>query len=327
MEYKNILLLFIILLSLMFFYSLSSYKSLMIGVAVEGINFPSVEIDKLKKNLGFNPAMMMFYLSWTDKNNQQQVMLSLASLNNIWKQGSLPCLTWEPKDVLASDVLKGLWDEYLNNMVNMMKSYDKPIIIRLAHEMNLQSYHWGVNSNDYNENTPILYREFFRYIYKFFQDRKVYNVIFAFSPNVDSLPNTSWNRISNYYPGDAWVDIVGLDGYNFGSSMVQNKDGWTSTWRLFSDIFSSAYQELKKISSKKPFFIFETASSLDGGDRIFWVQDALKTARQWNIKGLIWFNINKETDWRLTDKEKKLLKTISAQKWAKEVVFEKKRSH
>jgi mannan endo-1,4-beta-mannosidase len=194
-------------------------KPFILGVAVEGTEFSYLKLNLLEKDMGVKPGIVLFYLPWPFITEQNSSILVKRSLNIIWQSGLLPCLTWEPFNVLAEDVLRGNWDVYLENFIKEIKAYNNPVILRFAHEMNLDHYHWGVKKNNFNSKTPELYKELFRYIVKFFQKNQVNNVLFAFSPNAESIPDIAWNDMINYYPGDAFVDIIGLDGYNFGTSM------------------------------------------------------------------------------------------------------------
>jgi hypothetical protein len=42
------------------------------------------------------------------------------------------------------------------------------------------------------------------------------------------VPEEAWNDWGNLYPGDAYVDWMGVDGYNWGTSQVGSK------WRAFT---------------------------------------------------------------------------------------------
>ena len=70
--------------------------------------------------------------------------------------------------------------------------------------------------------------------------------------------NLEWRRsnLQKLYPGDSYVDWVGLSGYNWAGS--------PSTWRTFSQIFKLSLGYLSAITSK-PVFIAETASNEAGG--------------------------------------------------------------
>ncbi len=69
-------------------------------------------------------------------------------------------------------------------------------------------------------------------------------------------------------------------------------------WQSFTSLFSSGYQ--KVLGLGKPIMIAETASSESGGDKGAWIASTFSTEIPQNfprIEALIWFNINKETDW------------------------------
>lgn len=326
----SIILVLIAVIAGLFYFGQIKKNSLILGLALEGTNFSKTELNALQEEVGFQPGIIMFYLAWPDEDEQSGAIFPKDALQTIWSSKAVPCLSWEPQEILAQEIIQGRWDAYLSRFAEEVKQFEKPVIIRFAHEMNLEHYHWGVRKTNYNYKTPPLYKKMFQYVYTFFKNKKASNALFAFCPNTDSIPNVFWNRIANYYPGDNFVDIIGLDGYNFGTSMKAEKDGWNSSWRSFDEVFSISFQELKKIAPRKPLLIFETGSSNFGGDRRIWLKNALDTAQRWQIKGLIWFQVDKETDWRLSTKERKILKkqtfNQAAQKWAKELANEKRKT-
>ncbi|MBI4795197.1 MAG: hypothetical protein HY790_05055 [Deltaproteobacteria bacterium] len=113
----------------------------------------------------------------------------------------------------------------------------------------------------------------------------------GFCPNAESLPNpvqdpqASWNRASNYYPGDDYVDLLGMDGYNWGTTQTMEKNGWQSRWRSFQEIFAPMYQELRSLSPHKPLLVFETASAMEGGDKAWWIKETMPLLRSWQVQG------------------------------------------
>jgi beta-mannanase len=119
------------------------------------------------------------------------------------------------------------------------------------------------------------------------------NALWVFCPNAASVPGDSWNVWSNYYPGDAYVDWMGLDGYNWGTTMTG------STWQSFSSIASLIYSGLA--AKGKPVMIPETASAEVGGDKAAWIAAILPSLKSQfpQIKAFVWFDMNKETDWRV----------------------------
>ena len=73
--------------------------------------------------------------------------------------------------------------------------------------------------------------------------------------------------LENLYPGDAVVDRVGLDGYNWGTTQA-----W-STWQSFGEVFGPGVAELDALSSR-PIHVTETgAPEGAGGDKAAWITD------------------------------------------------------
>jgi hypothetical protein len=297
------------------------YPSLFWGFVVEGYPITQSKLDSLFAETAVHPDMIVFYLQWPNKDQKQESIKS--SLEVIWENGAVPCITWEPmtindereKAIPYQNILNGSYDSYLKSFAEEIRSWGKPLVIRFAHEMNLSRYHWGTEIEEYGEKSPEIYKKLFRYIVAFFRKNKTTNVLWAFSPNAESIPNEPWNDVKNYYPGDEYVNLLGMDGYNWGSEEKAKKSShknWVSSFRSFQQIFKPLYVQLKLIAPKKPIIIFETASTERKGDpsKMEWLEDALETAREWGVKGIIWFQVNKEEDWRIISEanEKPFLK-------------------
>jgi hypothetical protein len=200
-------------------------------------------------------------------------------------------------------ILNGQYDEYLISIAKEIKEWNNPLMIRLAHEMNLERYHWGGTSEQFNDDSPNQYVKMFRYIVNLFNKYHTENVLWVFCPNVDSVPNSLWNKTSHYYPGDEYVDILGMDGYNWditAEMAKEKKQSWNKPWVSFEELFGHLYHDLKKIAPHKPILVFET-STVDrkGGQKNAWIKEAIETAKKWNLLGIIWFQIKKEEDWRI----------------------------
>ncbi len=95
-----------------------------------------------------------------------------------------------------------------------------------------------------------------------------------------------------YYPGDRFVDWVGMDGYNWGTAR-----SW-SRWQSFDAIFGPLYADYAR---RKPMMICEVACGEQGGDKSAWIRDmgASLGTRFSKVRALVWFHANKETDWRV----------------------------
>lgn len=285
------------------------------GLTVDGLPVTTEDILKQEATVGVPVRMVTFYLQWPSQ--PEQGIFPASSLEAIHHLGAVPCVTWEPmyyehQDehmIPARSILQGDYNPYIISFAQKAAAWGHPFILRLAHEMNIKRYHWGTSAEDYGPQSPGLYRKMFRHIVSVFQDQGADNVLFTFCPNAESVPNTSydptagWNTISAYYPGDAYVHILGLDGYNWGTTQTREHHGWTSTWQSFADIFANGVHRLRMLNDHKPLIIFETGSAQQGGDRDEWLVHGLKAVHDWNIEGLSWFQVDKEVDWKVTWKD------------------------
>ena len=310
-----------------------------IGVALEGCPIRAEQLRDAGRDIGVRPEIVVFFMQWPEIVEAGKNYFPRETFDLIWQSGAVPCLTWEPMSIragqettiLADDILNGNYDDYLMSFARQSVRWPHPFIIRLAHEMNLERYHWGTKKKDYGPESPAIYREMFAYIARFFRICGVDNAIWCFCPNVDSIPDTrkarqnNWNTIEKYYPGDDIIDVCGLDGYNW---MI---NGIAVSGRSFKSIFERPVQGLKTTAPCKPLIVFETASPQFYGDRKPWLQEALSCARLWNLQGIVWFQVKKEMDWRLLEGElgsawDAVMPGNRTQEWINRLYYEKKRT-
>jgi len=189
-------------------------------------------------------------------------------------------------DYNADSITSGSWDSYIRSFARSAKTYGSPVILSPFHEMN---GNWSAWAGTLNGNTPAKLIAAWKHMHNLFKAEGVTNVKWAFAPNSTSWPNTAANDLTMYYPGDAYVDYVGADGFNFN-----NADGWES----FASIFNAALTKLEAYN--KPIYIFSMASA-QGPQKAAWITDAfsVQIPKHPKIAGWIWFNTNKEKDWRV----------------------------
>lgn len=268
------------------------YNGMFIPYAPDSIG----NVQMIQKDVEKTFSVLMFYKSFNDEFPEQAV-------KNAVENGSIPHITWEPwilsKSGEMNDLLQGKYDGQISKWVEGVKRVKYPLFIRLGHEMNGNWYPW---SGTKNNNDPQIYIKFYKYIVDKFKGAKVDNVSWVWCPNCSSVPDEEWNEYSRYYPGDDYVDWLGIDGYNWGTSQ-----SW-SQWQSFDDIFGSFYEDMVSKYPNKPIMIGEFASTPKGGDKAKWIMEAYKAIKEKypSIKAVMWFNINKETDWRVDSSDESL---------------------
>jgi len=284
------------------------------GTALDGCPITEERLSQVKNDIGVWPEIVVFFLQWPSMKDPTTARFPVESLDAIWNSGAIPCLTWEPmyysegREVMVpwQAIVHGAYDGYLKEFAAEAASWNRPFMIRFAHEMNIARYHWGTEPSGYGPESPDIYRRMFRYVVTVFRGAGAHNAVWVFCPNAESVPNVSydatayWNRMEDYYPGDAVVDVLGMDGYNWGTTQTKANHGWDSQWRAFGTIFRPAWETLRRSAPDKPILVFETATVDQGGDKGLWIKNAFETAREWNLNGLVWFQVNKEYDWRIS---------------------------
>ncbi len=158
--------------------------------------------------------------------------------NQVKAAGGAIQLALEPGNGLAT--VKD--DEYLRQFARDCKAFGAPIFLRYAAEMNGSWVRWHGNPGQYIEK--------FRLISRVMQEEAP-NVAMVWTPN--SNPQ---NQIDRYYPGDAWVDWVGVNMYSvrfFNGDVKQPADHVNPL-----DLLDYVY---KTYATRKPIMVAEFAAT------------------------------------------------------------------
>ena len=244
--------------------------------ALLGMYYGAGTIAQTTAKLGRTPPVHLTYYAWNADWTGAVTKADLAA-------GRIPLVNWEPHNIDFNKIVDGSLDATIKARARGSKALGKKFFLDFSAEMN------GDEAWDGN-NAP-LYIAAYRHIHDIFVAEGATNVVWAWCPNVTDIHGGNKNTM-DYYPGDAYVDWTGVDGYNWGT----NNGGWQS----FQQVFEKIYPLLA--ARKKPIMIGEMSSAQVGGDKAKWIDAIVPTLRT-NfplVKCLIWFDINKERDWRIS---------------------------
>jgi hypothetical protein len=233
--------------------------------------------------IGRRPAIHLTYFDWvTDWTADPTISTDFAD-------GRIPLVNWEPFDasgaqVSFDDILGGAFDAMLASRANGAASFHKKLFLDFAAEMNGDEG-WGGHD-------PAKYIAAYRHVHDVFRAAGATNVVWAWCPNVTDVDGTNAATMS-YYPGDAYVDWTGVDGYNWGTSVP----GFG--WQTFHDVFAGIYPLLA--AKGKPILIGEMASDEVGGSKAQWIDAIVPTLEKDFplIRAFVWFDIKKERAWQI----------------------------
>lgn len=252
-------------------------------------------LPRFEKMAGKRFAAINVYVYWGEKKANFDELLA----SRLWLQNKIMVVTWNPSKSLLSNpvdqpnflfdqIQSGRYDGYINNWVAAVKKWHRPVVIRFAPEMNGNWLPWGDTFT-----TPAEYIKTYQYVVNFFKRDNVDNVTWMWSPNEADKVD-----LIDYYPGDAYVDWIGLSGFNWGGLNPINK------WRPLDQIFKKSLDELTPIN--KPIALAEfgsVESKTDPQAKAKWMLDSFSMLKQKypQIKMIIWVNGTSFSiyDWRV----------------------------
>ncbi|MDD5149487.1 MAG: glycosyl hydrolase [Flavobacterium sp.] len=230
-------------------------------------NGSSAQSD-IKKTTGYDPAILgSDFMFITDKSNNgqannwfyQQEVIITNNAKEAYNKGIINIFCWhlrepnkeesfytsEMTDAVKTSAFKSILPGGANNawyktkldkvasvVSNLKGSNDEliPIIFRPFHEFDGSWFWWGANYC-----TPEEYKAAYQFTVDYLKNTKgVHNILYAFSP--DNSYSTSTNYLSRY-PGDAYVDVLGMDNYgDFNNQGQTGSDRANAKLKMIADL-------------------------------------------------------------------------------------------
>lgn len=226
-------------------------------------------------------------------------------------------LSWDMGATRFTDWSSGKFDKYLHTIATHAKAYPYRVYVRPWPEMNgdWQDFQPTAAGTKPYGGTPTQFVAAWRHIVTTIRRAGVANLKWVFNPTADTYAETT--NVQDIWPGAAYVDVLGLDGYNWGN-------GGHFRWRSFEEVFRTQYTRLTRLHARAPVWICEYGSkepTVDDGapvdsnhDKGAWTRSMLASTQFPRITTLVAFSANKERDWRLNSS------AASLSAWRKETL-------
>lgn len=249
-------------------------------------------LDTFEELVGKRVAMVLWYQGmWPGIQYNHKTPRNFAEIQK-WRADylgknydghRLMMFGWLPK-INSKRIAEGEFDEffieYFSDSVNPDKldGIDDPLFFRPLNEFNSTWVPWGLD--------PYNLKRAWRRMYNIAEQiGAAQKHIFVWAPNHRSYPDEPWNNMDEYYPGDQYVDWVGLSAYPPSLKFVGTEDARYPKARLkeFYDLYAD----------KKPLMIAEGGFS-NTTDPVRWVKEWFESIKNDypSIKAFIWENHN-----------------------------------
>ena len=158
------------------------------------------------------------------------------------------------------NIIKGKHDTYIRDWAKAAKAFGRPVVVRFAHEMNGNWFPWSIGNHG---NTPGSFVKAWRHVVNEVRAVGARNVKFLWSPY-----NAESGGYAPFYPGNAYVDYVGVTSLNWGNER----------WRWLPDLLSRPMSVLRNVSRTsgnplgKPVILPEVGSNHLGGAKADWIR-------------------------------------------------------
>ncbi len=195
--------------------------------------------------------------------------------------GAVPLLELEPYGMSFAKILSGAEDGWLTTYARAVKSLNAPVIMSFAPEANGTWYSWG-----YHHALASGFVRAWQHIVSIFRTVDPPRVKWAWIMNVNFAGS---ENIASLWPGSAFVNILGIDGY------------FTSPG-TFGSFFGPTIVAMRAMSDD-PLLITETAAA-PSADKLRELQQIISGVAQYGLAGFIWFNVSQHgsltrQDWTL----------------------------
>lgn len=245
------------------------------------------EINFLENEFNVNFNIISYYLAWNEESLEN---FPDKLMEATYEKNAIPMITWEPwvSDLKVSDsiqvlqenqkglkyIAEGFFDDYIKKFIQKLNSYDRPVFLRFAHEFDNPQYPWS----SAGDNTPEDFKAAWKHVSSLIDAEGAEKIVMVWNP---------WKpgSIAEYYPGDEYVDWIGLTSLHYGP--LDNSGLYYS----FEELYEPFRQEILNLTNKPVMLSEFGALDLDG-TQDKWIENAIESINSQypEISGIVLFN-------------------------------------
>jgi mannan endo-1,4-beta-mannosidase len=236
-----------------------------LGVYAKGAPASYAGVNAFASATGAKPDLVMYYSGW-------YVPFPRSFAVTTANDGAVPLVQMDPDHVSVADIAAGRYDAYLYNYAEAVRAYGHPVILSFGHEMNGSWSPWG-----YKHTSPAVFVAAWQHIVKFFRSLGAQNVTWLWTVNIiNDAPGGNIPSPKPWWPGNAYVTWVGIDGYYL-------KPSWQ-----FAPLFGPTIGVVRTLTDD-PVLIAETGAVPDAGQPAK-IANLFAGIRAYGLLGFVWFD-------------------------------------
>ena len=197
--------------------------------------------------------------------------------------GRIPLIAWN--GTTTSKIVNGSQDTLIRTRARAVKALGAPVFIR---------FFWEPEAKDEMIGSTSEYINAWRRVRTIFDSEGATNVTWAWCGTAWGMQSGPEGTEYRFYPGDAYVDWVCTDGYNWSPGRPGDE------WRDWTWIMQGTHDFA--VAHNKPVLIAEFAlQERNAGEKAAWMRNAqavIKTSFP-NIKAIVYFDEDRIYDWRV----------------------------
>ncbi len=212
-----------------------------------------------------------FSNNWYDDSGNPAIEFPSAAVSAIHDAGRVPFIRMMPRSnfdeggpdpvYTMAKIISGDFDDDLRQWAQDAAAAGIPLLVEFGTEVNGSWFPWnglyngGGTTDGYGDSSfpdgPERFRDAYRRIRDICDDEGAGNITWFFHVDAYGEPEEEWNSIENYYPGDDYVDWIGVSVYG---PQERGED-----YQEFSQIMADIYPRVAALSSDKPLAVLEFA--------------------------------------------------------------------
>lgn len=221
-------------------------------------------MNKREADLGRNLDINHHYSGWTKPFPDWQLDWDAS-------EGRISMVSLDGPTTMGS-INNGSQDAQINAHADAVKAFGKPVFIRWL---------WEMDTRKAQIESPEAFVAAWRRLHEKFDARGATNALWTWCPTAWSFTT---GAAQDYYPGDAYVDWICTDGYNWAPGRPD------AVWRSFKDIFKDFYAW--GAARNKPLMVGETGTEeRNPGEKASWFSNIVSAMKAYpKMKALVYFD-------------------------------------